>query len=65
MMLGLLILGVIMLIVVYTVPNIPPPLSLLLRVAGIICVAVAVIVIVAGALGLAVASGGKGLRWGY
>lgn len=52
-MLALLILGIVLLVVVYTVPGIPQPLGILMRVLGIICVAVALIVIVLGLIGVA------------
>jgi hypothetical protein len=52
-MLALLIVGVILLCVAYTVPGLPAPLGVLMRVLGIICVAVALIIIVLGLLGVA------------
>ncbi len=58
-MLSLLILGVVLLIVAYMVPM-PPPLTILLKVLGIICVAIAAIIIVAGVLPVA---GGTRFRW--
>jgi len=49
---GLLIIGIILLVIAYTVPQIPPPLSILMRVLGIICVAIALVFIVLGLLGV-------------
>ncbi len=51
-MLELLIVGVILLVVAYTVPGMPAPLNVLCRVLGIILVAVALILLVAGLLGM-------------
>ncbi len=54
---GLIIVGVILVIVAYYVPPAPPFLKVILNVAGWICIAVGVILLVAYLLGIPIALG--------
>lgn len=58
-MLGLLIVGIILVILGYYLPSMgaPPPLRTICLIVGWICIAIALVLLIAGLLGIAVGVG--------